>query len=286
MSDLGHLAIMSRRLGANPAYVQGGGGNTSIKVDGERMWIKASGFELASADPDTSFVAVAHQAIREGILRCRHEADYMALVANSVLSSPLADRTPRPSIETGFHALLGPAVLHTHSIWTNLLTCSLEGKQIAHELMPQSLWIPYAAPGLAVTRAIAERLVAPSETGVLLLENHGLIVAGGNLDAALALHEEVNEKVQRHFSLALDEFADCASQFSDVGWLLFPDQAVYLASDVLRSSKAGRETQWAYDALCNGMRRLGLSPKFLPAGEGEALLAMESEKHRQKVLSQ
>ena len=193
MSDLAHLAIISRRLGANPAYVQGGGGNTSIKVDSDRMWVKASGFELASADPDSSFVGVDHKAIREGALRCRQEGDYTALVAKSVLSSPLGDRAPRPSLETGFHALLGPAVLHTHSIWTNLLTCSLEGRQVAHDLLPESLWIPYASPGLGVTRAIAGRLEALCDTGVLLLENHGLIVSGGNLDAALALHEEVNE---------------------------------------------------------------------------------------------
>ena len=286
MSDLAHLAVMSRRLGANPAYVQGGGGNTSIKLNSDYMWVKASGFELACADSDSSFVAVDPQVIRTGVLNCSTEAAYTALVAKSVLPTPLAAPPPRPSIETGFHALLGAAVLHTHSIWTNLLTCSLEGSRVAQELIPESLWIPYAAPGLAVTRMIAERLKHSFDTSILLLENHGLIVTADNLDAAWALHEEVNNRVRRHYSLALDEFNDCASQYDGADRLLFPDQVVYLSSEQLRSSKAGRETQWAYDALCHGMRRLGLSPKFLPASEGEALLAMESEKHRQKVLSQ
>ena len=44
---LGAFADLSNRIGARPDYVQGGGGNTSVKLDGGLMAVKASGFRLS-----------------------------------------------------------------------------------------------------------------------------------------------------------------------------------------------------------------------------------------------
>ena len=54
---------LSARLGSDPLQVQGPGGNTSIK-DGEVMWIKASGTELANAETQDIFVAVDRNAAK------------------------------------------------------------------------------------------------------------------------------------------------------------------------------------------------------------------------------
>ena len=54
---------LSARLGSDPLQVQGPGGNTSIK-DGDVMWIKASGTELANAETQDIFVAVDRNAAK------------------------------------------------------------------------------------------------------------------------------------------------------------------------------------------------------------------------------
>ena len=45
--QLGALAAMSNKYGADPAYVLAGGGNTSFKSE-ELLWIKGSGTALAT----------------------------------------------------------------------------------------------------------------------------------------------------------------------------------------------------------------------------------------------
>jgi len=41
----------------------------------------------------------------------------------------------RPSVEVGFHSFLSRCVIHTHSVYANLLCCSEEGRGIADEIL-------------------------------------------------------------------------------------------------------------------------------------------------------
>lgn len=286
-SDLEHLADVSRQLGRNRAYVQGGGGNTSVKVDGARMWVKASGIELAEVDAENSFVAVDYPRIRQGLAACETEADYTDLVRASVLDAYPGQSGRRPSIEAGFHALLPPAaVLHSHSILANLLTCAREGEALCRTLLPEAIWVPYASPGLPVTSSVQSRLATldpVQPTIVLLLQNHGLVVAAATPDAAWRLHASVNAAIQRYFNLNEPALKDAPFFVADAAHLLFPDQAVYLGHESLRQSKAGEETQQAYNSLRSIMNVRHLTPNFLPSGEADFLLNMEAEKYRQKV---
>lgn len=285
-SEFESLVRISRQLGCNQAYVQGGGGNTSIKVDNGRMWVKASGTELAAVRTDNGFVTVDYLHIRQGLAACTTEADYTGLVKASVLEHD-AGRSARPSIEAGFHALLSPAtVLHSHSVLANVLTCTREGEDLCRNLLPEAIWVPYASPGLPVTRSVQDRLASIStgqQTIVLMLQNHGLVVAAKTPDAAWHLHATVNSTIMRHFDLA--ELALNAAPFfiADAAHLLFPDQAVYLGHESLRQSKAGEETQQAYNVLRSIMGTRNLTPNFLPPDEADFLLNMEAEKYRQKV---
>ena len=47
-----------------PAYVQGGGGNTSVKFDGRLMAIKASGYTLGEITEEKGYVTVDYEMIR------------------------------------------------------------------------------------------------------------------------------------------------------------------------------------------------------------------------------
>lgn len=183
----------SAGLGKDPLRVQGAGGNTSIK-SGDVMWIKASGTELAHAETDTIFVAVDRNAAKA-------EA---AGAGDGSCKATVLDTTNalRPSIETTFHAALDwEIVAHTHSIATLVHAISPEGRIAAQEKLSglNAVFVPYAKPGVPLTREILAR-VTP-QTRVVVLQNHGLICCGDTVEATADLMDEVEAR------LALDETA-------------------------------------------------------------------------------
>ncbi len=155
----------------------------------------------------------------------------------------------RPSIETGFHAILGNTVIHTHSVYANLLTCAKEGQVIMKELFPEAIFIPYNTPGIALTYAIQEA-IDKYDSDIFFLENHGLIAVGETPQLAFDLHEEINSAIKEHFLLN-QEYATLSLNMIDEYWvanspylsefirqnptlmttitdtILFPDQVVY-----------------------------------------------------------
>jgi rhamnose utilization protein RhaD (predicted bifunctional aldolase and dehydrogenase) len=280
MPNLEQLVRISQMLGRSRYYVQGGGGNTSCEM-GDLTYVKGSGLSLADAT-DKGFVPVFHDQVAAGLPKCTDEESYVDLVNQSVLRD--GETYPRPSIETGFHSFLGPVVLHSHSVWTNLLACSLEGQRLAQDILPNATWVTYARPGLPI--ALSLQVAAKSGSSIYILENHGLIVCDMSVDATWELHQSVNDCVRKALGFTSDAFDSVPHLSAAHLQILFPDQAVYFASDVLRQSKAGIDTQWAYDALMFGMQTKGLTPRFLDFAETEGLLNMESERFRQKVSQQ
>ncbi|MFP7672503.1 class II aldolase/adducin family protein [Marivita sp. S0852] len=179
---------LSARLGQNPLRVQGPGGNTSYK-DGEVLWIKASGTELADAETSHIFVPVDRFA---ALAEARQEAGDGS--CKTTVLDP--DNPLRPSIETTFHAALKwTVVAHTHSIATLVHAICPEGR-VAAEAKLSGLpvaFVPYAKPGLPLTREILAN--ASPSTQVFVLENHGLIVCGETVEDVDALTEEVEARL-------------------------------------------------------------------------------------------
>ena len=178
---------LSRRLGADPLQIQGPGGNTSIKRDGV-MWIKASGTQLADAQSADIFVAV-------DLAKARAEIDG---AGDGTCRAAMLDEGSaiRPSIETTFHALFEQAVVaHTHSVATLAHVTSDEGTAAAAEKLADLgvAVVPYRKPGLPLTLAIREAIAV--DTRVVLLRNHGLIVAGDTVEEADATIREVERRL-------------------------------------------------------------------------------------------
>lgn len=271
MTDRAALVAASRALGADVAAIQGGGGNTSLKCGGA-MAIKASGRTLADID-DAGFVEVDWRALVVGLPDCADEADYAALLARCAAAGA------RPSIEIGFHALLGTCVLHSHAVWANLLTCAEEGAGQVAMLFPHAQWVDYATPGLALTRRIAAT-IAGRRPEVLFLQNHGLIVVGAEPSEALARHNAVVAKIRAAFAQVPDFTADAAGAADG---LLFPDQAVFHADPTLAATRAGAETLAAARWLARAVPAAGLTLRHLPSAEAARLTGMEAEKHRQRM---
>ena len=179
---------LSARLGQDPLQVQGPGGNTSIK-DGAVMWIKASGTELADAETKDIFVAVDRDAAKA-------EANG---AGDGTCKATILDPkiTLRPSIETTFHAALDHAVVvHTHSVSTLVHAISPEGRLALDRKLAglPFVRVPYAKPGLPLTREILARTTP--DTRVIVLQNHGLICCGPSVRDVADLVSEVEDRLR------------------------------------------------------------------------------------------
>jgi rhamnose utilization protein RhaD (predicted bifunctional aldolase and dehydrogenase) len=192
---LAQLVAMSHYLG-DPAhdYAILGEGNTSAQLDAETFWVKTSGTELSTIEP-------------EGFVRVRFDRVLSMLEADSLtdeevksgLEAAKVDPTvrPRPSVETVLHALVLQLdgvnfVGHTHPTAVNAILCSQAAEEaIAGRLFPDEIvycgpapvYIPYTDPGVPLARkirdSIDEYVDEYRETPkTILMQNHGLIALG------------------------------------------------------------------------------------------------------------
>ncbi len=221
---LSDFVRMSRAAGSRADYVQGGGGNTSVKLPGGVMAIKASGFCLSDIRPDGGYAVLDYEALR----RFYQDNEPAALGdAEQAGAACTKDNTKqidglealRPSVEAGFHAILGTFVLHTHSVYANLAACSASCREIAALAFAGASygwgWVDYTDPGARLTFAIRDELSrAARETGktpaVILMQNHGIIVHADTASECLAIHTDANERLARFFGLSGTAFPPVA----------------------------------------------------------------------------
>ena len=206
---------LSKAAGARSDYVQGGGGNTSVKLDGGLMAIKASGFCLSDIEKDNAYAVLNCDAIRA--FYYENEPQNLSDVEAEGSAATKAnvkeiDGLPllRPSVEAGFHSILKTYVLHTHSVYANLAACSTACKQLAGTAFQGAAyawgWVPYTDPGANLTFAIRDELnrvrkQTGNEPAVILMQNHGIIVHNDDPDLCLAIHADANERLARLFGM-------------------------------------------------------------------------------------
>lgn len=240
---------LSAGLGQDPLRVQGAGGNTSIKADGV-MWIKASGTELADAERAEIFVAVNRDAAKAEAF-----GDGDGSCKATVLDPAV---TLRPSIETTFHAALGWAVVaHTHSIATLAHGISPEGRAVAADKLSglDVAFVPYAKPGLPLTRMILSKITP--QTRVVVLENHGLICCGETVEEVAELMDDVERRllmpVLRGRDRVPNEPAPDGFEWANESWIAkdrtacaqalsgtyYPDHVVFLGPALPRADHDG-----------------------------------------------
>lgn len=178
----------SRDIGRRIDLVQGAGGNTSIKR-GETMRIKASGAWLSDAGDKPVFVDVDLAKMRAALAGDFDDASLKAALAS--------DDALRPSIETPLH-VLSPftVVAHVHS--ANAIAWSVR-KDARDRLSDRlagisSSFIPYERPGAPLAKAI-RRAFADAKPSVLVLGNHGLVVAAETIGEIQALLDEVERRL-------------------------------------------------------------------------------------------
>jgi len=172
-------------------------GNTSSRIDGGAMWVKASGVRLEHARGPDAFVAVQLEPLMRALRGQdgERDPDLSGLFADARIGEQADDR--RPSIETFVHAIcleLGGAefAAHTHPTAVNRLLCARDAEAIYSGVLfpdeavvcgPVPLFVPYGEPGLPLGRIMLERFEAfLDEHGapprLVLLANHGIVALG------------------------------------------------------------------------------------------------------------
>ncbi len=185
-SNLDSLVQLSVRIGQNLNLVQAGGGNTSLK-EGGQLWIKASGKWLVHAAGDDMFVPVPLATINEKLATSDESFPEYRTKSGTLL---------RPSVETTMHGVLPhPVVIHVHSVAAIACAVQVEAQEFARTRLDGLRWafIPYIHPGVPLAQRIETELV--HQPDVLLLGNHGLVVAGSECDSAETLLGEVERRL-------------------------------------------------------------------------------------------
>lgn len=283
---LNSLAELSVAIGNEVAYVQGGGGNTSVKLSSTEMAIKASGSNLKDMTAEEGYSIVDHMRLSAFLdSKIIEDKDFSDKVVSFRTST-----NNRPSIETGFHSFLGKYVIHTHSAYVNALTCASEGQDLLSNLFPTAIWIDYATPGRDLTLEIKRNIAFPiNSKGTIFLQNHGLIVWDENYQEALLEHKRISDSIVNTFNLPALHFNETELYVlkANSSKILFPDQVVYtLAGNEILGSRSAQETICAHNYILDSISHMGLNPIFLPSLEASKLLNMESEKYRQDLIRQ
>ena len=267
---------VSQRIGADPLLIQGAGGNTSITLEANLMWVKASGKWLQNALTEDVFVAVDPAQVNANIAAGADD-----LVAGTGL--PVGPEGLRPSIETTLHSLMPHAVVfHTHSVNTIVHAIQKNTEEVLGPKLEGLDWgfVPYSKPGLPLTRLVSD-VLAKKSCDVLVIQNHGLVVGGNTAAEAEALMLDVEDRLKADagstqksnkgliskacegtdFVPATDdvvhELALSDRSFAAAtGGSLYPDHVVFLGSGV-----AGVETAEDLKAFCQIASDDPLRPK-------------------------
>ncbi len=253
---LKEFAAMSQAVGARMDYVQGGGGNTSVK-DGDLMAIKASGFRLNQITPEDGFAVVETATLKDVTVA----QGYKAL---------------RPSVEASFHALLKRFVIHTHPVYANLALCSVGGVDKLPSIMQGIAYavVPYINPGQELADAMA-KVVTP-DTQAVFMVNHGLVTTADSAVECQRLHDEINQRIAQAYDVTQEDFYAFAR---DMAMTLYPDQQVYLTlTDVQQEILA------AVMFIHVTLRARGEKPQAMDEHAMQFLAGWESEAYRKSIL--
>ncbi len=199
--------------------VQGAGGNTSLKRDGT-LWIKASGTWLAEAAFRSIFLALDLGKLQKRL----RSSDVHSAVGDD------ASGGLRPSIETPLHVLMPQSVvLHVHSVNAIAWAVRLDGRSQMRTLLSGLpwAWVPYRRPGHRLTRAVEEVISGMrSPPSILVLQNHGLLVAGDDCDSAEKLLTEVDSRFALSERAVGGHDRTCLEAWCGAGVWRLPTEAV------------------------------------------------------------
>ena len=267
--NLKNLLFLSSYLTNRIDYIQGAGGNISEKIDDDLMAIKSSGIEIKEMSQKYGYSIVNYKKISDEFsklpLKISKEEDETTVSFINNQTIKFSKYNPlRPSIETGFHSLLKKYVIHSHSVYSNILACSKSFEDLTMQLFKKDnfIIIPYFAPGTILTRNILKEYhnffqKNKKYPDIIFLKNHGIIVHAETPEKAIEVHEYVTNKLCDYLNIQTSDFPSVylkektATKFESPNTFLlnyfksnkninqdffnqtlFPDQTVYFKENI------------------------------------------------------
>jgi rhamnose utilization protein RhaD (predicted bifunctional aldolase and dehydrogenase) len=188
-----------------------GEGNTSTRLGNDQFAVKASGCNLATLAETDLTLCDSGKILK--LLDTKKITD--TAIDQTLFDSRLNPKAKKPSVESIFHAWLLTLegvefVGHTHPIAVNQILCSPRARDFAERRIfpdevvccgPESIFVPYIDPGLALAREIRDRTNSyikknKSTPRLILLQNHGLIALGCNPQGVQAATEMATKSAE------------------------------------------------------------------------------------------
>jgi ribulose-5-phosphate 4-epimerase/fuculose-1-phosphate aldolase len=163
MELLDEYVELCRLIGGWTDWVQGVGGNCSIKKDNSLI-IKKSGARIGDTTKDNGWVICSITKLKEKIVNNEENAE------DTIISG-----VGKPSIESFMHTIPARIVVHLHPSHMMSTLCS------DHTLD----MIPYVKPGIGLAKKVLDEFRI--EKRVYLLQNHGIILCGDSINDILGL---------------------------------------------------------------------------------------------------
>lgn len=215
MTKLEQFVKMSKYAGERFDLVQASGGNSSVKIEDEAMYIKASGYLLSDIELDRGYSIVNSKKVLEVldnqdllVIKSKQERDRVILgyIQNAVVHSQ-----NRPSIEVFLHALLDTYTLHTHPIVVNAITCQENWKNILSDIFEEFILVEYKTPGIKLALELRKKIGVfiqqyNKKPKIVFLQNHGLIVTSDTFSEIEIITEEILRRIDRYLAVDLEKY--------------------------------------------------------------------------------
>jgi NAD(P)-dependent dehydrogenase (short-subunit alcohol dehydrogenase family)/rhamnose utilization protein RhaD (predicted bifunctional aldolase and dehydrogenase) len=205
--DLRQLIEISRFFGKGNDFTIAGGGNTSVK-DRERFAIKASGVGLRDIT-EAGFVELSRESVRKILSRSYSQEPFQReeQIKNDLMASRTdPEKGGRPSVESSLHEMLDwKYVIHTHPFEVNALLCARDAEKETRDLFgDDALLVPYTDPGYRLAKLMWDELSRHSaqhgsQPHIVLMRNHGLVVAADTVEEIRTLTEKVFSGIRARF---------------------------------------------------------------------------------------
>ena len=154
---------LCRRIGPWTDWIQGPGGNISVKSDAaNRIIVKKSGALVSALNNGlVCDLAAIRQALADG---------------NEDVSHTVLEGTGKPSIEAFLHAFPPRIIVHAHPYPLMNALCNNAAIELPNT---NSKMVEYYKPGVPLAQALS--LLYSDDTKVYFLRNHGVVIMGDTI---------------------------------------------------------------------------------------------------------